>query len=391
MNKLVILLLVFISASAIGQGVTFEKAPLSDTASVAMAIQKLASDYLLENEIADQDRYQIEILAGEYQASIQTMEDLRKNSELNNGHRRYMPFELYAQAKIRQLESDVTFNEAYQSVFQSYLSQSTDEQAYSANIVFTTYDGVAQFSHAFETQYNSITNDTLDNQKASALLKAYFLFHVFTVTEPIVFREIKLDEDKRYFIKEEVIVSPRDGAELSVITARKRSADRLPAILIFTIYADASNEKQAILAATKGYAGVVATSRGKRLSKDPIEPYTHEFKDVYAVIDWVSQQEWNNGKVGMYGGSYNGFTQWASMKERVHTALKTIVPSVSAAPGIDVPMENNVFFNFPYKWIPYVTNNRFLDNASNDDRNRWNNLENSWFSSGKAFHKMDSI
>ena len=61
----------------------------------------------------------------------------------------------------------------------------------------------------------------------------------------------------------------------------------------------------------------------------------------------------------MYGGSYNGFTQWASMKETVHPALKTIVPSVSVAPGLDVPMENNVFYNFTYKWIPYVTRINF--------------------------------
>mgnify|MGYP000265325534 CR=1 FL=1 len=147
----------------------------------------------------------------------------------------------------------------------------------------------------------------------------------------------------------------------------------------------------ALLAASKGYVGVVATSRGKRLSKDPIEPYKHEYKDVYEVIDWISQQPWNNGKVGMYGGSYNGFTQWASMKEKVHPALKTIIPSVSVAPGLDAPMENNVFYNFPYKWIPYVTNNKFLDNTANSDFERWNRLQNTWFESGRAYSDMDQI
>ncbi|MCJ7466737.1 MAG: CocE/NonD family hydrolase, partial [Maribacter sp.] len=117
----------------------------------------------------------------------------------------------------------------------------------------------------------------------------------------------------------------------------------------------------------------------------------HEYKDVYAVIDWISHQEWNNAKVGMYGGSYNGFTQWASMKEKVHPALKTIIPSVSVAPGIDAPMENNVFLNFPYKWIPYVTNTKFLDNAANFDSDRWNTLEHTWFESGKAYYTLDSI
>jgi putative CocE/NonD family hydrolase len=397
MNKLfVAFLVVFISLHAKGQELTFEKNALSDTAALALAMQNLAKDYLLQSKtkgliIEANDRYMIEILAGDYGASIQTIESLRKDSELNNGHPRYMPYELYAKAKIKHLESGLGFDDAYQSVFRLYLANCNDEQAYSANIVFTTYDAVAQFANRFETNYNNVTDESIDHNQALVLLKTYFLFHVFTVTEPIVFKEIKLDENKRYLINEEVVVSPRDGAELSVITPRKRGLGRMPAVLIFTIYADASNEKQAVLAAAKGYVGVVATSRGKRLSKDSIEPYKHEYKDVYVVIDWISKQVWNNGQVGMYGGSYNGFTQWASMKEKVHPALKTIISSVSAAPGIDVPMENNIFFNFPYKWIPYVTNNKFLDHAANFDRSRWNKLENNWFTSGKAYHKMDSI
>ena len=79
---------------------------------------------------------------------------------------------------------------------------------------------------------------------------------------------------------------------------------------------------------------------------------------MYDVIDWITEQEWSNDEVGMYGGSYVGFVQWASMKEKVHPALKTIVPSVAAAPGIAEPMENGVYFNFHYPWWHYVTNNK---------------------------------
>ncbi|HYX06322.1 MAG TPA: CocE/NonD family hydrolase, partial [Bacteroidales bacterium] len=162
----------------------------------------------------------------------------------------------------------------------------------------------------------------------------------------------------------------------------------LPAILTFTIYADQSNINQALIPASKGYVGVLAYSRGKGLSHDAVAPYRYEHKDVYAVIDWISKQPWNNGKVGMFGGSYNGFAQWASIKDSVHLALKTIVPCVSAAPGIDVPMENNIFHNFSYKWISYVTENKYLYNA---DYQRWENLQNKWFHAGAPYNKMDSI
>jgi len=396
-KKLVpIFFLALIYLPVTGQELTYTKAALSDLASLAVSMQNLAKDYLHHSKIAGlkieaNDRYMIEILAGEYEASIKTIQSLRKNSAMNNGHPAYIPYELFSKAKIKQLASGDAFNDAYESVFRAYLESCNDEQAYSATIVFTTYDAVAQFTNGFETHYKNISGTSLHLDEALALLKSYFLYHVFTLTEPIVYKEIERDENRRYIIKEEVIISAIDGAELTVITARKRDAAPMPAVLVFTIYADASNVNDALLAASKGYAGVVATSRGKRLSKDAIEPFKHEYKDVYAVIDWISHQTWNNAKVGMYGGSYNGFSQWASMKEQVHPALKTIVPSVSVAPGIDDPMENNVFLNFPYKWIPYVTNTKFLDNDANFDRDRWNTLEHEWFDSGKAYCKMDSI
>ncbi len=397
MKKLIIILfLAFIHLPVTGQELTYKKAALSDSASLAVSMQNLAKDYLRHSKIEGlkieaNDRYMIEILAGDYEASIQTIQSLRKNSAMNHGHPAYIPFELFSKAKIWQLASGDGFSEAYESVFKAYLANCNDEQAYSATIVFTTYDAVAQFTNGFETNYKKISGASLHFDEALALLKSYFLYHVFTLTEPIVYKEIERDENRRYIIKEEVIISAIDGAELTVITALKRDAAPMPAILVFTIYADASNVNDALLAASKGYAGVVATSRGKRLSKGAIEPFKHEFKDVYTVIDWISHQDWNNAKVGMYGGSYNGFTQWASMKEKVHPALKTIVPSVSVAPGIDDPMENNVFLNFPYKWIPYVTNTKYLDNDANFDRDRWNTLEHEWFESGKAYNKMDSI
>ena len=79
------------------------------------------------------------------------------------------------------------------------------------------------------------------------------------------------------------------------------------------------------------------------------------------------------------------------MKHKVHPALKTIVPFVSIAPGIDYPMENNVLHNYSYNWNFYVTNNKYLDNDVVNDRNRWENLKNTWYKSGVAFNKLDSL
>ena len=392
--ELVFIALINLSMS--GQELALQKPALTDTEAVALKLHHLAKDYLQQSrtsglDIDPYDLYQFEILAGKYGAALETIEGLRVGVDNEKDHKPYIQYELYTRAKIQQDSSAIDFQSAYRSVFREYLKSCNDEKAYSATTVFTTYDEVAQYTRDFEGNYQAISQGSINRGQSEVLLRSYFLYHVNKEAEPIAIEEIERDENKRYLIEEKLVISPRDRAELTVITARKRNSEPLPAILDFTIYAEDSNKKQAILAASKGYVGVVANSRGKRQSTNVIGPLKYEYKDVYAVIDWISKQDWNNAKVGMYGGSYDGFSQWASMKEKVHPALKTVIPMVSIAPGIDYPMENNIFFNFPYKWIPYVTNNKLLDKTAVFDQQRWNDLEQNWFESGLPFRKMDSI
>ncbi|MDD4087375.1 MAG: CocE/NonD family hydrolase [Bacteroidales bacterium] len=392
-NLLILLILIVVSTTLKSQSIKFEKAALSDTVSLAMDMQNLAKAYLRQSQIKSQtidpnDFYLIEILAGKYARAIKTIQASREAVSVQNGHPDKLPYELFAEAKKEQSEKQSSFETAYRKVLSDYLQNCSDQQLASVNIVLTTYDQVAQFTNQFKENYEKAPEPKITQEEAITLLQSYFLYQVFHLTEPIVFMEVSSEQNRRYHIEQKLIVSPIDNAEIDVTVVRKRETGPLPAILTFTIYADSSNINQAILPASKGYVGVLAYSRGKGLSNDAIEPYKHEHNDVYAVIDWISKQPWNNGKVGMFGGSYNGFAQWASMKDSVHPALKTIVPCVSAAPGIDVPMENNIFYNFSYKWISYVTENKYLYNT---DYQRWNNLQNTWFKSGTPYNKMDSI
>lgn len=108
------------------------------------------------------------------------------------------------------------------------------------------------------------------------------------------------------------------------------------------------------------------------------------------MIDWISKQPWCNGSVGMYGGSYNGFTQWAACKT-LHPALKTIVPYVANRPGMGLPMENNIFINPNYEWSFYVGSNKYLDTVTGSDRQRFRTMMFKWWESGVAYRKIDSI
>lgn len=164
----------------------------------------------------------------------------------------------------------------------------------------------------------------------------------------------------------------------------------MPVILQFTIYVRDRDVNSLKEAADKGYVGVIAYTRGKRHSPDEIYPYEKDGQDAYDVIDWISKQSWCNGQVGMYGGSYNGFTQWAATK-KLHPALKTIVPYVANRPGMGLPMENNVFINPNYEWAFYVGNNKFLDDVVGNDRPRFRKMQNDWWRTGATYSTLDSI
>ncbi|WP_027381978.1 CocE/NonD family hydrolase [Epilithonimonas caeni] len=201
------------------------------------------------------------------------------------------------------------------------------------------------------------------------------------------------EKESMYSIQDSVMIRTRDGAEISAMVVRKKNDNvPKPVVLQFTIYVrDQGRDMQSLKeAADRGYVGVMTYTRGKRFSKSEIYPYETEGKDAYDFIDWISKQSWCNGKIGMYGGSYNGFTQWAAAK-KLHPALKTIVPYVANRPGMGLPMENNIFINPNYEWSFYVGNNKYLDNKTGDDRQRFRNTMFKWWETGAAYNKMDSI
>lgn len=86
-------------------------------------------------------------------------------------------------------------------------------------------------------------------------------------------------------------------------------------IVTNTIYADDNNIISAKEKASHGYHAVYIYTKGKYLSNNKIEPFEHEQEDINVVLDWIVKQPWSNGKVGMIGGSYDGFTQWAATKK----------------------------------------------------------------------------
>ncbi len=81
--------------------------------------------------------------------------------------------------------------------------------------------------------------------------------------------------------------------------------------------------------ASQGYLVVIQDVRGRGTSEGRFNLFEHEINDGLETINWAAQLPQSNGKVGMYGFSYQGMTQ---LYAAVHQpeALKTICPAMIA-------------------------------------------------------------
>jgi uncharacterized protein len=228
---------------------------------------------------------------------------------------------------------------------------------------------------------------------AASLIAAHEALTAWTYLMPASEPLLKADTERRFVIEDHLFIPTPDGAKIAAILVRPRSNGpvKLTALLNFTIYAqDDWSMSDAVKMAAYGYAGIVAYTRGKGRSPDPVVPYVHDGEDAATVIAWLAHQPWSDGRVGMFSGSYNGFTQWAAARHHP-PALKAIATNATNAPGIDTPMQGNVFQSFIYPWPFYTTDTKGLDDRIYDDRARWAALERHWYASGRPYRDLDKI
>ena len=77
-----------------------------------------------------------------------------------------------------------------------------------------------------------------------------------------------------------------------------------------------------------GYSIVIAEMRGSGASFGSRLDFSPQLaKDGKQLIDWIEMQPWCNGNVGMYGGSYHGWSQYAVAAQKPR-ALKAIMPEI---------------------------------------------------------------
>ncbi len=148
----------------------------------------------------------------------------------------------------------------------------------------------------------------------------------------------------------EVKVPMRDGVLLAGTLTRPKAEGKYPTILIRTPYDRKLGAFYGSLYAPRGYAVVVQDVRGRFGSGGIWDPLNSEVADGKDTLDWIVNQPWSNGSVGMIGASYLGYVQWAAAVTQ-HPALKCIIPQVSPPdPTRNIPWDNGAFLLMGAAW-----------------------------------------
>lgn len=165
-----------------------------------------------------------------------------------------------------------------------------------------------------------------------------------------------------------VYVAMRDGVRLAVDLYRPEKQGRYPALLSLSPYLKELQRKpphwsHAIESGAtsfyvpKGYVHVIAQGRGGGLSQGQWRWFDeNERTDGYDLIEWIAQQPWCSGAVGMIGDSYWSWTQYAAaIAQPPH--LKCICQQDSTPDFYrDVCFQGGIYHHeFLSRWIPYHT------------------------------------
>jgi len=137
-----------------------------------------------------------------------------------------------------------------------------------------------------------------------------------------------------------IMLPMRDGVRLATVVIRPRPEGRYPTLMVRTPYAVNSIPDQFKPMHTaqfkKNYVLIVQNERGSEWSEGDFGFLTSTTADAQDTLDWISAQEWSNGKVGLHGCSSTAENQ-LKLGAIGHPALRACVPMSSGAGIGDIP------------------------------------------------------
>lgn len=373
----------------------FDAPPSATDPALPAALRDLAERIVPIYKDDDSTRYlsnlaALQMTAGDPEAAHETRIALDKRLQSKEGRSpsgRAIVYAVYVQARVTEAEEHVAFASAYKQAFRATFDHLDDLAA---------YDLEGWFLGPMEPLREAVQHE-LDQQRdkkeialepALDLVRAWAGFEAYRSIEGLV-RPLLAAEKERRYVDEEVAIPAAAGATVAATIVRPRAATengKAATLLEFTL--DRAS-RDPVEAAAHGYASVLALARIAGDAADrPRAPFESDGDDARAVIDWVVQQPWSDGRVGMQGTGYGGFVAWSAAK-RLPPALKAIATSDPMAPGIDVPMRGRIVLSSAYRWV-YEMLAPPGDTMANDAA-RWRKLDEDWYRSGRSYREFPTL
>jgi putative CocE/NonD family hydrolase len=382
------LALAFARSWAAAQDLEFHPPQNAADPAADQAMRDLAVRTLPVYQENNQDRYfanlsALQLVAGDYSSAYNSRQSLRERRRATVLDRSLV-YDIYARARAIEVESKIPFAQAFTLSFRNVVPRLNDFDANIISNVFSTPLPLLQetVQRTFDQKRGK---GSVTIAEAIELSWAYLAFDAYRSFGPIA-AALNADEDRRRYITEESTIKVKDGATISAVLVRPKLLSKMPTLLEFTAVDAQTYQKEC---AAYGYVGVVAYARGVRKSTGEMIPFERDGDDARAVIEWITKQEWSNGKVGMFGSGYSGFAAWTATK-RLPPALKAIATTDAMAPGVDMPMSGNIFRNSAYRWILHATDTKAPGDKSLDEDATFRAFNQDWYTSGRSYRHLGS-
>src|SRR5580692_10727523 len=137
-------------------------------------------------------------------------------------------------------------------------------------------------------------------------------------------------ENYEVVVERNVTAKMRDGVTLRADIYRPKADGKFPVLLVRTPYDKTSEMDFGLKGAARGYVVISQDVRGRFTSDGEFYVFKNESLDGYDTVEWAAALPYSNGKVGMFGGSYVGATQYlAAIAQPPH--LAGICPNYTAS------------------------------------------------------------
>jgi putative CocE/NonD family hydrolase len=161
----------------------------------------------------------------------------------------------------------------------------------------------------------------------------------------------------------EVGIPMRDGIELAAdVHLPAASALPAPAIVLGTPYDKSGPIEDVRPYRDAGYVAISYDVRGRGKSEGDWRAFVNDPADGHDVVEWVAEQDWCTGAVGVSGLSYSGWVVWATASQRPPHLRAAVSTSAAGRWMEEIPYTHGCFQLYFAYWVAAVRR-RILDES----------------------------